>query len=215
MKILIVTAVAAEAEVIGRLDGAVVVVGGIGRVNAAAATTEALLRDGPFDAVLSAGVAGALPGSGLGLGETVVASSCVYAEEGLISPEGFRDVRALRFRLGDFEGNAVPVDADLLARLGRRFRAAPVATVATCSGTDAAAREVERRTGAAAEAMEGAAVVHAARRLSARAIELRTISNTTGDRERQRWDLGGALQALGTAVKDAVEGMREPGARRE
>jgi futalosine hydrolase len=204
MRVLIVTAVAAEAEAIGRPEGAVVVVGGIGRVNAAAATTEALLRHGPFDAVLSAGVAGALPGGGLGLGEAVLASSCVYVEEGLMAPEGFRDVRALKFRLGDFDGNAVPVDPDLLARLGRRFRAAPIATVATCSGTDAAAREVARRTGAVAEAMEGAAVVHAARRLSARAIELRTISNTTGDRDRQQWDLGRALRALGVAVKEAI-----------
>jgi futalosine hydrolase len=207
MRVLVVTAVAAEAEAIGRLDGAVVVAGGIGRANAAAATTEALLRHGPFDAVLSAGVAGALPGGGLRPGEAVVASCCVYAEEGLMSPEGFRDVSALRFRLGDFDGNTVPVDAHLLARLARRLRAAPIATVATCSGTDVSAREVARRTGAVAEAMEGAAVVHAARRLGTRAIELRTISNTTGDRDRQQWDLAGALRALGTAVRDALKAL--------
>jgi futalosine hydrolase len=210
MRILIVTAVAAEAEAIGRLEGARLVVAGVGRVNAAAATTEALVREAPAQAVLSAGVAGALPASGLELGQALVASACVYAEEGLMSPEGFRDVAAMRLTLGDFPGNVVPVAPELLARLDRRFRTAPIATVATCSGTDAAAREVERRTGAAAEAMEGAAVVHAARRLGAPAIELRTISNTTGARDRQRWDLPGALRALGTAVRAAVEVLREP-----
>ena len=41
------------------------------------------LPKGPFDAVLSAGVAGALPGGDLEIGAPLVATSCVYAEEGL------------------------------------------------------------------------------------------------------------------------------------
>jgi futalosine hydrolase len=210
MRVLVVTAVPAEAEAIGSLRDAAVIVGGIGRTNAAAATTEAILRSAEahvraFGAVISAGVAGSLPDSALALGEVVVASSCIYAEEGLAAPAGFLDMTGLGFSLGDFEGNTVPVDERLLQRLDRRYRAGPIATVATCSGTDAAAREVVRRTGAIAEAMEGAAVVHAARRLGIAAIELRVISNTTGDRDRQQWDLPGALQALGDAVRTTLE----------
>lgn len=112
------------------------------------------------------------------------------------------------FSLGDFAGNAVPVDQQLLEVLGDEFAIGPIATVATCSGTDAAAAEVERRTGALAEAMEGAAVVHAALRLNVPAIELRTISNTTGDRARQRWDLAAGLEALGRAVRRGIELLR-------
>jgi len=168
--------------------------------------TEAILRSeeahgGRFGAVISAGVAGSLPDSALALGEAVVASSCIYVEEGLAAPAGFLDMTGLGFSLGDFEGNTVPVDELLLQRLDRRYRAGPIATVATCSGTDTAAREVVRRTGAIAEAMEGAAVVHAARRLGVAAIELRVISNTTGDRDRQQWDLPGALKILGSEVR--------------
>jgi futalosine hydrolase len=204
MRVLVVTSVPAEAEAIGTVPGGWVAVGGIGRTNAAVTTTETIMLHGPFDAVLSAGVAGSLPGSKLALGATVVASACVYAEEGLITPEGFQDVGALGLPLGDFAGNGVPVDARLLDRLRPHFRCGPIATVATCSGTDAAALEVARRTGALAEAMEGAAVVHAARRLDVPAIEVRAISNTTGDRRTQQWDLAGALGALGAAVRDAV-----------
>jgi futalosine hydrolase len=213
MRILIVTSVPAEAEAIGSPDGATVVIGGIGRTNAAAVTTEAIVGGArPADeigAVLNAGVAGALPDSALALGEVVVASSCVYAEEGLAAPTGFLDMAGLGFSLGDFEGNAVPVDGRLLEVLTRRHRAGPIATVATCSGTDAAAREVVCRTGAIAEAMEGAAVVHAARRLGVAAIELRAVSNTTGDRDRQQWDRPRALEALGDAVRAAVEALSE------
>jgi futalosine hydrolase len=84
----------------------------------------------------------------------------------------------------------------------------PIATVATCSGTDEAAESIPRRTGALAEAMEGAAVVHAARRLGTPALEIRAISNTTGDRAEQVWDLDRALSALGVAVRELVARAR-------
>ena len=208
MTVLVVTSVPAEAEAIGRAEASRIVVGGIGRTNAAAATTESILRDGPFDVVLCAGIAGALPTeTPPALGEVVVASRCVYAEEGLLTPEGFSDMRSLGFALGDFDGNAVPVDEAGLAILRERFRVGPIATVATCSGTEAAAAEVARRTGAVAEAMEGAAVVHAARRLGVAGLELRVISNTTGRRSDQVWDVRGALAALGPAVRSAVAAL--------
>ncbi len=208
MRVLIVTSVPAEAEAIGLHDGAEIIVSGIGRTNAAAATTEAMICGEPIDAVMSAGVAGALPGEDLDVGATVVATSCVYVEEGLIAPTGFVDMGAMGFSLGDFEGNAVPVDARLLSLLAPRFRTGPIATVATCSGTDAAASTVARRTGAIAEAMEGAAVVHAARRKKVPAIELRVVSNTTGDRDRQQWDMAGALTVLGRSIGEALAALR-------
>jgi futalosine hydrolase len=208
MRLLIVTAVDTEAHAIGLLPETTVIVSGVGRTNAACATTQALLRREPFDAVISAGVAGALPGAEIAVGDAIVASSCVYDEEGLITSHGFVELASIGFALGDFEGNAVPVDGRLLELLGRRFRIGPIATVASCSGTDEAAAAVAARTGAIAEAMEGAAVVHAARRLGAPAIELRTISNRTGDRARQEWDLTRGLGALETAVREAVEMIR-------
>ncbi len=205
MRLLAITAVGMEGDAIRPAFPGRLVVGGIGRTNAASATTEAIIRHGPFDAVISVGLAGALPGCELSIGQTLVASSCIYAEEGLIGPGGFADVSGLGFTLGDFPGNAVPVDEGLLETLGAAFPLGPIATVASCSGTDAAAAEVVRRTGAMAEAMEGAAVVHAARRLGQKAIEVRVISNTTGDRARQQWDLEGALRSLRAAVASSVE----------
>jgi futalosine hydrolase len=207
VRLLIITSVEAEARAIGAIENAHIVIGGIGRTNAAAATTEAIVRawgrgsGAGFDAVISAGIAGALPGSGLNIGECLVASQCIYAEEGIVTSKGFATLQAMGFSLGDFEGNAVPVDEELLDLLGTNFPIGPIATVATCSGTNDAAAEVVRRTGGAlAEAMEGAAVVHAARRLKVPAIEIRTISNTTGDRTTQQWDISGALAALGEAM---------------
>ena len=52
--------------------------------------------------------------------------------------------------------------------------------------------------GAIAEAMEGAAVVHAARRLGLPGGEVRVISNSTGDRAKQQWDIARAFAAMHT-----------------
>jgi futalosine hydrolase len=208
-RILAIVAVEAEARALANVADAEVVVAGIGRTNAAAATTQAILEHGPFAAVVSIGVAGALPDSRLELGDLVVANESVYVEEGLETPQGFGDMRALGFPLGEFEGNRVPVEATLLAKCSALGRVGAIATVATCSGTDRLAREVVRRTGAIAEAMEGAAVLHAARRLGAPAIEVRAISNTTGDRPTQRWEIARAFATLGDAWPRIVAGVRD------
>ncbi len=206
-RILIVTAVQEEADAIGRPSGTFVVAGGIGRTNAAAATASAILSDGPFAWVINAGVAGASPNSGLSLGDIVVANKCVYFEEGLQTPNGFQNMAEMGFSLGNFEGNNVPVDTWMLERLDSIGIVAPVATVATCSGTNEHAVLVHQRTGCACEAMEGAAVVHAANRFSAPAIEIRAISNTTGNRDSQEWDIELALQNLGAAVQNSISAL--------
>jgi futalosine hydrolase len=208
-RILIVTAVEPEAAALAGLPDCVIIAGGVGRTNAAAATTQAILHGGPFQLIISMGIAGSLPGSELNLGDIVIASRCAYAEEGLITADGFGDMRSLGFPLGDFDGNAVPVDDKSLSAIGPLGRIGPIATVATCSGTDAAAAEVVRRTGAIAEAMEGAAVVHAARRLKLPGLEIRAISNTTGERSRQQWEVGGALKTLGEAAKIAIPKLHD------
>lgn len=205
MKTLVVTAVDAEAKAVGTPVDGRTVVAGVGRTNAAAATTLAIIAHGPFDCVLSVGLAGALPGSNLQIGDIIAADTCVYAEEGIATPDGFHDMATLGWPLGDFEGNEVPCGPDLLRRLSDVLPICRIATVATCSGTDALANEIASRTHCVAEAMEGAAVVHAARLLKVPAIEIRVISNTTGDRGLQKWDREAALISLAEAMPSVLD----------
>ena len=197
-----VCAVDAERTCCDGMHHALILAGGVGRTNASAATTQALIEEGPFDAVLSVGVAGSLPGlePALDPGALVIGSESVYHEEGLLAPDGFRDMTGLGFPLGPFEGNRIPADPDLLESLRPLGTCGPIATVASCSGTDEAAHEVRRRTSALVEAMEGAAVLHAALLQGVPAIELRAVSNTTGDRDQQVWDLPAAFDGLATAM---------------
>lgn len=193
-------------------------VSGVGRANAAGATAAALAR-GEFAAVINVGIAGSLPGSGLAIGQCVVATECVFVEEGMATSEGsgWRGMEALGFslmggRIGKDQRsrnhNSVPTNAALreaiLSSCGAGAVGGAVATVACCSGTDAAAAEVKRRTGAIAEAMEGAAVVLAATRMGVRVAEVRVISNTCGERANQTWDLPTAFARLEDVVRGIV-----------
>lgn len=209
MRCLVVTAVEAEAVAVGEHPETLVLAGGVGRTNAAVSTTMAMLEHGPFDVILNVGIAGILPGNDLNIGDVVIADRCIYMEEGIQTPEGFLTTESMGFPLGDFTGNEVPVGKGLVERCPDQYRRGPIATVATCSGTNEQAEKVHERTGALAEAMEGAAVVHAALRLGTPGLEVRSMSNFTGHRANQQWDIQSALKPLHGVVNDLIVSFKQ------
>lgn len=179
---------------------------GVGKWAAAGAVARCY-RPGHHAGVLSVGVAGALPGAGLDITDAVLADPSLFADEGVRTPEGFSPLSAIGFPEDDAP---VPPDPDARAALGQLVdRVGPVATVSACSGRDDLARETAQRTGAIAEAMEGAAAAHAARRADpdARFAELRVVSNTTGDRAAQRWELDRALDRLAGLLGPGLDAL--------
>jgi len=178
---------------------------GVGPAAAAAGLARAF-EPARHSAILSLGVGGALPGPDAAeLGSVLLATRSVFADLGLQTPEGFCSIGEMGFSLaGSGEGYAP--EARLLGRLSPLSdRRAPVATVSTCSGTDALAAAVRDRLGdgggLGAEAMEGASAGLVAEMLGVPFAEIRVISNTTGDRSAQRWDLDGALERLARVAR--------------
>ncbi|MBX3364222.1 MAG: futalosine hydrolase [Phycisphaeraceae bacterium] len=178
-----------------------VVATGVGKAASAGGT--AWVLDPTCDLlVVNLGVAGSLPGSGVELGDVVIGTESVFADEGLVTDSGFLDIAALGFPpIPGASRSAIAGDvlgAEFAHGLGAHL--GPVATVSTCSGTDGAAKSVAARTGALAEAMEGGAVGVVCARAGVRFVEIRVISNTTGDRQRQVWALDHALDRLGAVA---------------
>lgn len=171
---------------------------GIGKVNAAAGTALALCSR-TYEAVVNIGIAGALPAAHpLSIGDSVAAVRSMYADEGILLPDGtFLGCSSMGFSLGPFDDDGVEA-SDRLLNCFRTFVSAiaPIATVSTCSGTDSLASEVAQRTRALAEAMEGAAVGQVCARQGVDFLEVRVISNTTGDRPGQVWDIDQAFSGL-------------------
>ncbi|MBL0869556.1 MAG: futalosine hydrolase [Phycisphaerales bacterium] len=193
-----------------------VLITGVGKANAAGAVGASLSRArSRYATVVNAGVGGLLPGeagAGLKLCDAVVAGACIFADEGIAFSDGsFENLASRGF--GPEKPTAAGVDASVWS--GVTYNVSPrvlkmitvegckvrsVATVSTCSGNDTLALAVAQRTGAAVEAMEGAGVALSAWRLGVEMGEIRTLSNTTGDREKQVWEMRPALQRLNAVL---------------
>jgi futalosine hydrolase len=171
---------------------------GVGKSNAAGALARNL-DPARIGAVLNVGIAGSYgPAS---IGSVILATASIYADEGVQASDRFIEISELGFPPADLPGMSFPGDPGLLDVLRPLAdQLAPIATVSACSGQDDLARERAARTGAIAESMEGAAIAHAAHRLGVPAAELRVISNTTGDRAAQVWDLKTAFARLGSVI---------------
>lgn len=169
---MILVVAATQRELAGA-NGAPTLACGIGPVEAAAATAQALAVQAP-SAVLHVGIAGA---RGIAVPQLVIGSESVYedAAGGKLVP-----------------GRVQP-DAQLLERARRALPEAqvlPIGTSARVGGT----------SGCTVEAMEGFAVLRAAELAGIPAVEVRAVSNDVDEPDRARWRFDDALAALERAL---------------
>jgi futalosine hydrolase len=211
-RVLVVTAVDAERDTVCSglalpPDDPSVIAVGAGPA-AAAATTARALATGTYDAVICAGIGGGFAGRTT-IGGVAVATSCVAADLGAESPDGFLGLDELGF------GTArCPVDATLVDRLRTALPdavAGEIVTVSTVTGTAASTAALrERHPDAVAEAMEGFGVGTAVALWPGVAFgEIRAISNLVGPRDRASWRIPAALESL----RDAFKTLGASGAR--
>jgi futalosine hydrolase len=203
--ILVVCAVGAELRGFARAGVEIVAVG-VGPVEAAIGTARALAAR-PYALAINAGIAGAFAGAAA-VGEAVAVSAERYLELGREDGTELALPGGLQLAL------TCASDAPLLARVraaypNDRLRFGSGITSATITTSDARARAVASRFGAATESMEGFAVLRAAAAAGVRALEIRGISNIVGDRATSGWDFragaSAAVSALET-VLDLVQG---------
>lgn len=215
-RVLVVTAVAAERDAVAPRgadvrtlpgsyalhhtpahrspDGVDVLAGGVGPAAVAAGTATALahaaLAEDPYGLVVSAGIGGGFPP--VPLGATVVADALVAADLGAQTADG--GFAELGF------GTTVHRPPQELVRAAADATGAvtgAVLSVSTVTGTAARARELtERHPDAAAEGMEGFGVAEAAAAYGLPVLEVRTVSNAVGPRDRGAWEIPAALTAL-------------------
>ena len=189
---------------------------GVGIAAATLTLTRAFERDRP-DRVLLFGVAGAFPlrhrpaSAPLTVGDVCLVGEDRFGDLGVeLDPVheagGFRDLAAM----GLGEVGPWPMDLawthDAAERLG--CPVAQAVTVAAGSGTERRSERIAARSDAAVESMEGAAVAAVCAAYGVPLLQLRSISNFTGDRARGGWDLD-------TAVARVQESMRQLLAREQ
>lgn len=183
---------------------------GVGKTAAAMHLTALLRSATDVRAVLLFGVAGAYPDrhrsspGPVRRGGLCVVGSDRFGDEGVDTPGGFQDLRALHL------GDSGPFPASpRMAQQAAALLSVPVVrgvTVSTCSGTEAGSQRMWQRCQADVETMEGAAVAYVCRQFELPLLHVRAISNWTGDRDRGDWNLGVAVDAAQQAVRRLARG---------
>lgn len=212
-KVLIMTAVDVEREAVlrglGGSDLCHVMLAGVGPAAAAARTAAALAKE-QFSLVISAGIGGGFPDKA-GIGSIVVADQLIAADLGAETPDGFLSVDEL-----GFGSSRITPDLNLVNRLtgamasaGLTVQSGSILTVSTGTGSSETAASLRQRfNNAAAEAMEGYGVAEAAKLYGLPCIEIRTISNAIGPRDRSAWRIKDALEALEAASSILLEVLK-------
>ncbi|HZK49925.1 MAG TPA: futalosine hydrolase [Thermoleophilia bacterium] len=193
----------------------VVLVSGYDKVNAAHSLS-CLLEAACPKLVVQTGVAGAFLSSGLEVGDLAVASSEIYADLGILAPEGWLSADALAEPLAVVDGialcNTFPLDPGLVEASARIFRAGhwagrapkvaigPFLTTSQVTGTSAQADLLQKRWGGIAESMEGAAAAHVCALYGAPFLQVRGISNLVVDRDRGSWKVEEAARLAAQAT---------------
>ncbi|MBY6038180.1 futalosine hydrolase [Fictibacillus nanhaiensis] len=210
-RILIMTSVSAEREAILRGIGTDpridVRLAGVGPISAGIQTAKALTAN-KYDFVINMGIAGGFVQKAE-IGSVVIADEILCADLGAESGEGFIPLDELGFGESTrmkVDHESVQVLTDALKRAGLSAQTGTILTLSTVTGTRETSSELlERVPMAVAEAMEGYGVAMAAKEFGVPALEVRSISNPIGPRDRSAWRIKEALDTLESASKVIVE----------
>ena len=174
---------------------------GVAKVNTAAGLALALHTLKP-DKVIQFGIGGAFTGAGLELGQVAVATQETHMDTGVQLEHDWQGMKTLGFPLLRSYYNTFPTDAELTQRLTALTGATPhpFGTSETVTGHPTFAASLYQRFGFAVESMEGAAAAQVCAALGVPFAELRGISNIVGERDKARWDIGGAVKSVNQAV---------------
>ncbi len=179
---------------------------GVAKVNTAAGLALAL-HTLETDRVIQFGIGGAFAQSPLKIGDVAVATQETHMDTGVGLLDGWQDMSAIGFPLVKTYYNTLPTDTELTAQLGELTNLIPCSfgTSETITGSFAQAETLYRRFGVAVESMEGAAAAQVCLALGVPFAELRGVSNTVGERDKARWAIGRAVQAVNRAALKYVE----------
>jgi futalosine hydrolase len=214
-EVLVLAATQLEATLLHSLPSALVI-SGIGAVNTAHALTRELVKLPGPSLVIQVGIAGAYVPAGVPVGSVVLASEEVYADVGVVTPEGWCSVEEIGIPLVEARAasparfNHFPLDEHLVARAASVcgpliFGTGRFLTLSQVTGVRGAGDGLCHRFGALCESMEGAAAAHVCALHDVPFLEVRGISNLVENRDRSTWRIKEAAEAAQAVVRHLLE----------
>ena len=156
-----------------------------------------------YDLALNLGIAGSFDFN-LVLGDVVMVTEDLFAEQGAEDGEEFLPIAELGFG----EGRQFPVCSLQSKELDLKFpelttlKQVKAITVNQVHGNELSIAKIIARFNPQIESMEGAAFFYACNQTSTPCIQIRSISNYVERRNREKWNIGLAVNNLNTfAIK--------------
>ncbi|MCZ7391754.1 MAG: futalosine hydrolase [Candidatus Methanoperedens sp.] len=188
---------------------------GVGKVNAAHSAT-LMLENYDIDLMILFGIAGVYSAKGAKPGDVAVAGSENYAEEGVLTKEGWKPMEVISPLLKNQKEyfNTFPVDPKLSglalkvsSDLGFKVTSGNFVTVSQVSGTSESGEILKKRFNGVCENMEGAAVAHICTLYGVPMVEIRGISNIVEDRDIKKWNIPLAASHANKVVSQLVKNL--------
>ena len=148
-----------------------------------------------YDLALNAGICGAF-NTHLRLGEVVNITEDYFADLGAEDNDKFLSVSELGLPAVYYVRNENPLSCDLKQVRG--------VTVNTTHGNEQSIRKFTARLKADVESMEGAAFLWACNQQKTKCLQLRAISNYVEKRDRSKWKISEAIEALNKSLLNLV-----------
>lgn len=185
---------------------------GVGKVNAAHSAT-LMLENYNVNLMILFGIGGGYKGAWTG--DVAVAQSENYAEEGILTEDGWKSMEFIGFPLLKNEKeyfNTFPMDNELSqlavkvsSDLGFNTAYGNFITVSQCSGTRESGELLKNRFNGICENIEGAAVAHICAMYGIPVVEIRGISNIIENRDPKKWNIPLAVSNCNKVVSELVK----------
>ncbi len=154
----------------------------------------------PIDRVLQIGIAGAYTSAReevMRLGTPVIIEREILGDLGAQDHDAFLTLEDLKLgKLEYFESNCIPIFNDLF---GKALKALPIVsgtTVNMATGSKSTGIIRAEKYGVEVESMEGAGALKFGQDFGIPVLQIRSISNIATTRNRESWDIPGALKSL-------------------
>jgi futalosine hydrolase len=169
---------------------------GVGMLSCAVSLTRLIYEEKP-DLILQVGIAGSFH-SKLSIGKTVVVKDEVLGDMGVEEKNGWKDIFDMKLEKGNyppFEKRKLPnpwlKDYNLL-----KLPAVSAITINQISTGEKRIKAIQKKYNPNIESMEGAVLHYVCREFAIPFLQIRTISNYVGERNKENWDIKTAINNL-------------------
>jgi futalosine hydrolase len=173
---------------------------GVGMLASAVSFTRLVLQDKP-DLILQAGIAGSFSNK-LKLGDVVAVNEEMLSDMGVVENNKWKDIFDLKLEKSSyppFEKRSLPnpylKECNLL-----QLPQVNAVTVNTITTDENMIKTIVEKYNPAVESMEGAALHYVCRELNTPFLQMRSISNYTGERNKTKWNMPLAIDNLNKAI---------------